>query len=230
MNVITDKEKLEMYIRKYKLYEIIPEVALKEMKLCSIEKGEYIFREGDEVTFFYLLVEGKCKVTKFLGNGKEYLLCFYDTFSVLGEFELIDKTLAINNVKAIDKIYCLAIPVALTREYLINSISFMKFLCSYLCKKIVRTNHDNSINLNCTVQQKVASYILCTQKNNYFKDNHTHLAEYLGCSHRQLLRVLRKFCKEGLLKKEADFYIILEIKSLQNLAVDVYQIYTHNIN
>ncbi|MGM9986455.1 MAG: cyclic nucleotide-binding domain-containing protein [Bacillaceae bacterium] len=227
MKIIHKKDQLQIYIEKFQLEDLLPPPIFTQIQLCLFEKGAYLCKEGEELPFLYLLVEGKCKVTKYLSNGKEQLLSFYHTFSVLGEFELIEKTTAKTNVQAIDNAYCLCIPVATTREFLMSSPSFMQFLCSYLCRKMIRNNQNSSINLNYTVEQRVASYIICTHQKTYFKDNYTHLAEYLGCSHRQLLRVLSKLCELEILKKEDGYYKVLDMDQLEGLAGDVYQIHTH---
>ncbi len=88
----------------------------------------------------------------------------------------------------------------------------------------MNNNLSMSINLNYPVDQRLASYIFrsCQGQEHSFRANYTHLAEYLGCSHRQLLRVLGRFRAEGLLEKGETGYRVLNMERLEKLAGDLY--------
>lgn len=224
------------YIQTYQFRDFLPEEAVRKLQLCCFRDGEYLCREGEKEDYLYFLVEGKCRITRFLSNGKEALISFWTDFTVLGEVELCQNispgieqkashgagSIARMNVKAIGDVWCLRIPLVSAKKYLMNDPGFLHFLCGQLCKKMIRSDRNQSISLNYSVEECLAGYICCVSQNGLFQENHTHLAEYLGCSHRQLLRVLRRFCEEGILKKEQHAYRILDEERLKKLAGDIY--------
>lgn len=234
-------DKRQRYLLLHNFQRFLPASAIEQLQLYSFYDGEYLCQEGENARFLYFLVDGRCKVTRFLNNGKESLLCFCHNFAVVGEFELvhcfsmksrlqpdsqpISQLAALTvktNVQAIGPVWCLCLPLTAAQELLTDSPLFLRFLCEHLCQKLIRNTHNLSISLNYPVDERLASYIYCTCQNNFFQDNYTHLAEYLGCSHRQLLRVLRRFCEEGILKKEDHAYHIADGERLKKLAGDIY--------
>ena len=80
-----------------------------------------------------------------------------------------------------------------------------------------------TLSLSSSVSQRAASYILATARGGVFRDNHTHLAEFLGCSHRQLLRVLGRLCEQGILcRLEGGGYRVADAARLSSLSGGVY--------
>lgn len=224
MKLSKDRRRLEQYIQTHGVRSFLPEEAVERLELCCFSGGEYLCREGEPARWLYLMADGHCKVTSVLANGREAQICFYRTFAVLGEFELIEGREAVTgtNAQAVDETWCLRLPVDTMRETLMNSVPFLQFLCRGMCAKAMRTNRNFSINLNYPVVQRVAGHIVCTAKDGRFKDNYTHLAEYLGCSHRQLLRTLRRLCEEGILSKTDREYRIVDENRLNELAAERY--------
>lgn len=221
----------QSYLLRHGFSQFLPPAAVQALRLYRFSPGEYLCREGDPVRFLLFLVDGRCKVTRSLQSGKEALICFYKDFAILGELELICALSPgaaplplINTVQAIGPVHCLALPISLAQTLLLEDALFLRYLCPRLAQKLVQSNRDLSINLHYPVDQRLASYLFrsCPSSESLFQENHTHLAEYLGCSHRQLLRVLRRFREEGLIKKEGNAYRILDMSGLERLAGDIY--------
>ena len=77
------------------------------------------------------------------------------------------------------------------------------------------------------LENRVASYIISigTDKNSEiikFDETLTVISELLGTSYRHLLRTLNRLCNKNILKKEEDYYIIIDYKNLEELAADIY--------
>ena len=218
------------FLSRHNFSQFLPPAAVQALRLYYFSAGEYLCREGDPTSFLLFLAEGRCKVTRSLPNGKESLICFYQDFAILGELELICAPSSatappplINTVQAIGPVCCLALSID-TAQALLEDPLFLRYLCPRLAQKLMQSNQNLAINLHYPVDQRLASYIFrsCPSPETLFLENHTHLAEYLGCSHRQLLRVLRRFREEGLLQKEKSAYRILDMARLEKLAGDIY--------
>jgi len=209
----------------HEFHQFLPPQAIQVLALRRFSDGEFLCREGEEVRDIHFLAEGRCKVSRVLGNGRESLICFYQDSAILGELELICGIPAfINTAQALGPVWSLTLPIGEARALLEEDSRFLRFLCAHLARKLMNNNLSMSINLNYPVDQRLASYIFrsCQGQERIFRTNHTHLAEYLGCSHRQLLRVLQRFRRSGLLEKEETGYRILDMDRLESLAGDLY--------
>lgn len=219
------------FLSRHSFSQFLPPAAIQALRLYCFSAGEYLCREGNPTSFLLFLVEGRCKVTRSLPNGKESLICFYQNFAILGELELIC-TLSpaaappplINTVQAIGPVCCFALSIDTAQTLLLEDPLFLRYLCPRLAQKLMQSNQNLAINLHYPVDQRLASYIFrsCPSPETLFLENHTHLAEYLGCSHRQLLRILRRFREEEILKKEGNAYRIMNVDRLESLAGDIY--------
>ncbi len=231
MDFSQNAAKRQAYLIRHGFQRFLPPEAVQALRLSHFSDGEYLCREGGPTQFLHFLVDGRCKVARTLRNGKESLICFYQNFAILGEVELIcgpspadGFPVSVNTVQATGPVWCLSLPIGAARSLLMNDLRSLRFLCSHLCQKLMNSNLNLSISLNYPVDQRLASYIFCSCQGDgpLFEANYTHLAEYLGCSHRQLLRVLRRFREEGLLEKEGYSYRVLDMSRLEKLAGDIY--------
>lgn len=222
MKLIEDELLKKQVLEDYALNNSLPSSVCNAIKLCRYDAQEYLCIEGEPLKDFYFMIKGKCMVTKLLGNGKQNLISFYDSFTLFGEFELIENVPASCTVEVLESALCLVLPHQQCRAALLEDVHFLNCLCRFFTQKMRRLDHNSSITQSCTVEEKLASYITSTQKNMIFRENHIHLAEYLGCSHRQLLRALNHFCQRGWLSKEAFGYVLLKGDELKQLASDMY--------
>ena len=71
----------------------------------------------------------------------------------------------------------------------------------------------------------MASYILAsyTNEDNNNTENLTQIAEFLGTSYRHLLRVVKEFELEKIIKRDNKKLVILDKDKLEDLAGDLYQ-------
>ena len=223
MKVITNERLKENYIQKCGITDWLPASLYSELKLYRYKKGEFICQEGRIIEQLFVQVHGKSKVTRSMNNGKEMLTSFNSGFSMLGHLEFFTHNPAFINVEVIEDTFCLGLYLSeSTRAVLLQDVRFLQYMAIDLSKMIIKENQNSAINLVYPVRQRVASYILCTQNKGYFKDNYTHLAEYLGCSHRQLLRVLNSFVQEGMIAVHEKGYHILQENKLRMIAAELY--------
>ena len=224
MIIINDEKLKQQLIESVHLDQALPSVIFTQMKLCQFDAHEYICVEFEPLANLYFMLKGKCMVTKLLSNGKRNLISFYEGFTLFGEIELIENTMASCSVEVLESALCLVIPHEPCRKILLADIQFMNRLCSFFTQKMRHNDHNASITQHCTTEEKLASYIISTQRNHQFRENHTQLAEYLGCSHRQLLRALKQFCLRGWLKKTETGYQLICLDELKAAANDIYML------
>lgn len=226
MKLNTDKNLLEFYIKKYQLNKYFSNSKIFDFTILEYEPNEYICTYGSTLKYLYFFLEGKAKTYTTLSNGKSLLHCFCTPISILGEIELVTNIPTCTNVMALTNVVCIGIPLITQHELLLNDITFMKFISCELAKKLNRFSNNSSNNLLNPVEKRLASYIISTESNNIFSSNLTEVAELLGTSYRQLLRVLNKLCSSELLYKKNNIYIIKDKNKLLELGEDIYM----NIN
>lgn len=189
--------------------------------LRAYQKGEYLFRQGEEIGCIYLLYKGEINVSVTANNGKTLLLSICKHPTILGDIEFFTDGLATTSAQAMERSLLFIIPFAQVRNVEGNE-RFLSFLGLSLAKKLTRTAHNNTMNILNMADTKVSSYILLTNVDGRFQDNLTKVAELLGISYRHLLRTLETLCKEGILEKENHTFVVRDMDRLEELAQDCY--------
>ena len=82
-----------------------------------------------------------------------------------------------------------------------------------------------AVNILYPLENRLASYILAsyTNEDNNNTENLTQIAEFLGTSYRHLLRVVKEFELEKIIKRDNKKLVILDKDKLEELAGDLYQ-------
>lgn len=116
MEFIDDTRKMDFYINKFHLKDYFradyfPEY-FKYMTLTRFSKGEYLYRQKENIQYIYFFVEGKIRVSSVLSNGKRQSLYYYTKFGILGDLELFNKSNPYTTIQAANDSYCIALSLA----------------------------------------------------------------------------------------------------------------------
>lgn len=231
MNKINNSKMKNRYIEKFGIDNFFTDDIKPFMELLLFKKNEYICRENEKLNYLYFFVSGKAKVYTTLSNGKSLLLCFYNSFKMLGDVEVVNDDGVYNNVQAIEDTYCIGIPIDKLQISLMYDAKFLKYICNSIGEKLNRCSKNSSINLLYPLENRLASYIIATgeriNKSGIeiirFNENLTEISELLGTSYRHLLRTLNTLCSKGVLKKEYSHYDVENEEMMNALAADLYQ-------
>ncbi|KEH89315.1 hypothetical protein Z967_10670 [Clostridium novyi A str. 4540] len=231
MNKLSNHELVEYYYNHYNLQEIFTHDMKSNMKLFTYNRHEHICTDNEDINYLLLFVKGKAKVYNTLSNGKSLLLCFYTPLMIIGDLEIFNSKINPTNVQSLELCHCIGIEMNYAKKFLINDIKFMRYINYSLSNKLDRCSTNNAINLLYKLENRLASYILTTCLNDtvngvtryIFDENLTNVAELLGGSYRHLLRTLNIFCTQNILCKQGNFYEIVDIAKLKELAKDLYK-------
>lgn len=205
---------IDLYnIQSYFSFPIKPYIQVHQFK-----RGEFIYKEGSIPEYLYLLVEGKAKLYITHENGKVSLLNFIEAPSFVGELELLNAEKYSIGVQTSTKVICFAIPMHSCKEKLLEDPVFLRHLSIFLSKKTHLLSYKSVQTQIYPLENRLASFILMSAENDFYKEKHTEVSEYLGVSYRHLLHVLSHFCKANLIKKHERGYIILDKERLLQLA------------
>ena len=222
MQIVREPRRRAALLARFGIAENLPAQAAGELELSLFSGGELLCTETDSVPYLFFVLCGRYKLTRLTAAGQECLLRFFDAFSLIGELELLYGGTAQTNAAALGPLVCLRLPCARWRAALLDHRPFLRFLCSYLGYKTVQRSQNLALSLTASVPQRAASYLLAAAKEGFFNENRLHLAEFLGCSHRQLLRAIAGFCREGMLRREGAGYRILDLERLRAASGGVY--------
>ncbi|MGK0605763.1 transcriptional regulator YeiL [Enterococcus gilvus] len=183
--------------------------------------NSYIVKEDNPPSHLFYLVKGKAKLYDTLANGKVALIDFFSPPCFIGEMELVDENQTAFSVQAIEDCWCLAVARKDCQKRLLQDTLFLQKLCIYFAHKNYRNIKASTQNQGFPLSQRLASFILLTQNEGTYCEQHTQVAEYLGVSYRHLLFVIAQFVEEGYLEKIEKGYLIQDIEALTQLSNEV---------
>ena len=75
------------------------------------------------------------------------------------------------------------------------------------------------------MENRLASYLIACAENKIIQENFVQVAEMIGCSYRQLQRVLNDFCEKKYIQKtKRSQFLIIHYDALSKLGQDLYYI------
>jgi CRP-like cAMP-binding protein len=164
------------------------------MRLISIEKGEFIYQQGEDAHSFFILLEGKMQVDYLQLDGIQTVFSFISPLSTLGDLELFKEKPAIRNVQAVEDCVLMVAPLHLAKELGLEHSPFLQFLIRQIIKKL---DHSSTLLTQHTLplERRLASYLLerMNLEGRLFRlENRDSLSAMLATSTRHLNRTLRR--------------------------------------
>lgn len=225
MKRISNNTLLGHYIDKHNIENILDKDVLKYAQLHFFEKEEYILEAESNLEYYYLLVDGKIKISYLFENGKSMLLKFYKGFNSIGDLELLKNIPILCNVDAIEDTYLIAIPSDILREKCLDNKKFLHHLINSLSEKLYATINNSSYNFVYPLINRLSSYLIehITDKN-YIVLNSSFLeiAQFLGTTYRHLNRTFKELESKSIIKCEDKTIYILDENRLRELSKNLY--------
>lgn len=191
-----------------------------EYKIKSFKKGDSIAKQGESVTFLYLLVKGSVKTEMISASGAILSIETIRASAPLAPaFLFAENNRFPVDVVAMEESEVVLIP---THEVMKELASNPAFLQNYMAFNANRT-HFLSERLRFlsikTIKGKLAQYILGKAEGTHFSlcMNQTELAEYFGVARPSLARSLSEMIEERIIKLENREGEILNLNALKEL-------------
>lgn len=126
---------------------------------------------------------------------------------ILGDLELLDAKFTPFFVEAKTEVYTLAVHLEQYRQQLLSDPVFLRALCRNLANKL---NGAVAANRHCSLRQRVVMSLRQAEPGTRIC-NVGQLAQSLNVSARQLMRILKALCGEGVLRhEEKGVYVLLK--------------------
>ncbi|MCC2249501.1 Crp/Fnr family transcriptional regulator [Virgibacillus sp. AGTR] len=174
------------------------------IELISFQAGQQVVNTGDKASGFYILTEGKYRVTTNEVTGKSLLLRFCSPVSILGDIEYFQKKTIQSDVITIHPATFIYIPYTIYERYLRTYSPFTEMLLEELSYKLQTCTVASRINALAPVEARFAAY-LCTIYSDakfgkqLFTTNTNEVASLIGTTPRHLNRVLKRLSEQHVL-------------------------------
>lgn len=194
-------------------FDIIPYLSIRKF-----ESGDNIIKEGQAVPYLYYLVDGRAKFHLTEENGRISIIRFFTAPSFIGEMELLFDDGRVTEVTALTSCTFYAIDLRKAKTLLLSDPVFLRNLCIYMGRKRQEDTNTFSKTAAYSLENRLASFILMSESNGYYRMPHTEASGYLSVTYRHLLYVIADFVKKGILTKTPQGYRIDNREALENLS------------
>ena len=225
MKKISNNDLLKHYFVKHDIEKILGKDIINYAKLHFYKKNEFILEAESELDYYFLLVDGKIKISYLFENGKSMLLKFYSDFMSIGDLELLRNKPIRCNVEAIENSYLIAIPSEILRKKYVNNVEFLHYLVNSLSEKLEATINNSSYNYVYPLINRLASYLVeHIRDNKYIMINSSfkEIAQFLGTTYRHLGRTLKELELMSIIKCDNKIIYILDENKLRELSKNMY--------
>lgn len=168
------------------------------MQLIEFEKGEILNDPLQFLSQFYIIVKGSVSIYYLTEDGSIRYISKAASGTLLGDMEFSGAGNQSLYIEAAETVLCLAMPFRENQSVLENDPVFLRFVLSQLAGKLslsaVMTASAQ------TLEEKVLFFLRKVQADHEISSVN-HALQSLHCSRRQLQRVLKKLCDEGLVAK-----------------------------
>ncbi len=190
----------------------------------SLEKGEWIFSEGDPGSGFYIVVEGQVKIYKLSMEGKEHILHIFGPGEPFGEVPVFSGDVFPASAESVKQSRVLFFPrdrfIALITEDPTLALNMLAVLSKRLRQFTVQIEN---LSLK-EVPGRLAGYLLLLAEEQQNQSELTlniskgHLASFLGTIPETLSRILKKMSEKDLIQVNGRKIEILDFEGLEMLA------------
>lgn len=217
-------KKIYDYIQTLKLP--LPKKVESFIELKFYNANQQVVTTGEPANGFYILVEGKYRVTTNEITGKSLLLRFCSPISIIGDIEWFQKKTIQSDITTLHSSTFIFIPYSIYEQYLKEYSPFTQMLLEELSYKLQTCTVASRINALASVDTRFAAY-LCTIYSDtkfgkqLFTANPQEVASLIGTTHRHINRVIKKFIEQQILIKNRDGLLVNNWPALDQLSESI---------
>ena len=194
------------------------------MVQTEVPRGQVLFHEGDPGDRVYVIVEGKMKLGRASGDGRENLLAILGPGEMFGELSLFDPGPRNATATAVADTVLLALGSDDLTTWLSDRPDVARQLLRALARRLRRTNENLADLVFSDVPGRVAQALLDLSErfgrptDDGLRVAHDltqeELAQLVGASRETVNKALADFAQRGWLRLEARAVILLDVERL----------------
>lgn len=198
------------------------------MSRAELARGEVLFHEGDPGDRLYVIVEGKVKLGRTSGDGRENLLAVLGPGEMFGELSLFDPGPRNATATAVSDTVLIGLGTDDLVTWLTGRPDVSRQLLRALARRLRRTNENLADLVFSDVPGRVAKALLDLSERfgrpteDGLRVAHDltqeELAQLVGASRETVNKALADFASRGWLRLEARAVVLLDIDRLRKRA------------
>lgn len=197
MEYIRDGQLLQRLLKQEKILSHFETEDL-DFHLIKYEKHELLCAPGRPLTNLLFLVKGSVRVYGLREDGSSFSVSRGVGQTTLGTIEFARSDLPVFYSEAVEEVLCVALPIEKNRPALEQDRIFLRYVLDGMVNMIVMFTLIGSAEQ--PVEAKVLTFLRDIQPDHTLHSINAGLAQ-LHCSRRQLQRVVKKLCGDGVLEK-----------------------------
>ena len=193
----------------------------QSVNICTLNKGEILFRERDKIDRVYIILNGKVTMYRNNAEGHKKVVYILDNGQIINEV-IFDGLSASINCEAFEKTELLWFNREEFLDIMSKDFDLTKKVIDMMAKKIRRLYRQLKNTVPIRVDKKVAAKLWKLAKDYGTDENGetkiqlkitvTSLAEMLGSSRETISRALKLLTKENLIRYENKKFIVNKSK------------------
>lgn len=196
METVNDRKLRDYYLEKRRIHDLFS-TCVPNFFLLHYQPGELLTNPFSPSQYLQFVVEGELLLYDMPDEDSTVMIqTTYNEVNLLGEVELLDAQFTPFFVEARTDVYTLALYLEQYQQILLNDPAFLRYLCSCLAAKL---NGAVASSVQMPLKKRVALSLQYADDSQCITDI-GRLAKTFNVSNRQLLRVLKDFCREGILE------------------------------
>ena len=196
METVNDRRLRDDYLEKRRIHDLFS-TCVPNFFLLHYQPGELLTNPFSPSKYLQFVVEGELLLYDMPDEDSTVMIqTTYNEVNLLGEVELLDAQFTPFFVEARTDVYTLALYLEQYQQILLNDPAFLRYLCSCLASKL---NGAVASSVQMPLKKRVALSLQYADDSQCITDI-GRLAKTFNVSNRQLLRVLKDFCREGILE------------------------------
>jgi CRP-like cAMP-binding protein len=198
------------------------------MTRAELSRGEVLFHEGDPGDRLYVIVEGKVKLGRTSGDGRENLLAILGPGEMFGELSLFDPGPRNATATSVSDAVLIGLGTEELVTWLTGRPDVSRQLLRALARRLRRTNENLADLVFSDVPGRVAKALLdLSERFGRLTDDglrvahdltQEELAQLVGASRETVNKALADFASRGWLRLEARAVVLLDIDRLRKRA------------
>ena len=197
MKIIHDEQLLQRALSELKLE---PKFDIKRVRpvLCRYEKGELLSGPHIRQQYLLFLVSGIVQIYGIGADGRKIPVNLAKRGNLIGDVEFCNARNSNLFSEVVKEVLCVGISVSEYRSVLENDVCFLRYLLSSLSEKVYLTSVSDGPVVS--VEEKLLQYMR-EECEGHVLEGIEHATLRLRCSRRQLQRVIKALCDQGLVVK-----------------------------
>ncbi len=196
METVNDRKLRDYYLETRRIHDLFS-TCVPNFFLLHYQPGELLTNPFSPSQYLQFVVEGELLLYDMPDEDSTVMIqTTYNEVNLLGEVELLDAQFTPFFVEARTDVYTLALYLEQYQQILLNDPAFLRYLCSCLASKL---NGAVASSVQMPLKKRVALSLQYADDSQCITDI-GRLAKTFNVSNRQLLRVLKDFCREGILE------------------------------